>query len=452
VRIAAVTYPRKISKGYALISLILIPATWITKTQYSVTAAIIAVLNAMKQLNITTMSNNTQLPAEVVKEIKDAAKAYTTSEVKGMIDDADILPGHIKYAYEAGATEYATKLQQEQQENIALRKKVAELENDIYEGKGQIESLDLAAMRQSELVQRQQLEIDNLKLWQKEAMDLLNPLFAYGAGSKEIKLGQCITAFILDRLKRYDALRNTSSAGLTWGAPSVTGTYFAVMRPYVGDKEEMIVLEYYAHKNLYLANGNKIEVEDIIGYIPRESHAERPPVPIPEKGAIWITGQYERLYDQLKEEPERKIICWVDYDGFKRMGDLEPCRDICSIRGVNMSFIARGISYGDVQYLHGDHQRKYFIELCEQTHVQWLDESAGEKNGVLRVGLKFRSKVAPLCSYEVVKIFPETKEFKVKETRECQVSGTTCHEVWSIEGFEKYYNLGVYYIQKEVKP
>lgn len=71
------------------------------------------------------------------------------------------------------------------------------------------------------------------------------------------------------------------------------------------------------------------------------------------------------------------------------------------------------------------------------------------KDSVLKVGLKFRSKMAPLNSYEVVKIFPETKEFKVKDTRECQVSGTTCYEVWSIEGFEKYYGLGVYYIDNK---
>lgn len=58
------------------------------------------------------MTNNTQpqLPDEVAKEIKEAAKAYTTVEVKGMVDGSDINPGHIKYAFEAGATEYAIKL------------------------------------------------------------------------------------------------------------------------------------------------------------------------------------------------------------------------------------------------------------------------------------------------------------------------------------------------------
>jgi hypothetical protein len=104
-------------------------------------------------------------------------------------------------------------------------------------------------------------------------------------------------------------------------------------------------------------------------------------------------------------------------------------------------------------YLDIDNECNYEHQSDERWgDYEILYESAGEKEGILKVGLKFRSKVAPLCSYEVVKIFPETMEFKVKETTECQVSGTTCHEVWSIEGFEKYYNLGVYYIQKEVKP
>jgi hypothetical protein len=36
---------------------------------------------------------------------------------------------------------------------------------------------------------------------------LLNPLYEYGDNSKEIKLGESITTFILSRCKKYDTAR-----------------------------------------------------------------------------------------------------------------------------------------------------------------------------------------------------------------------------------------------------
>lgn len=49
--------------------------------------------------------------------------------------------------------------------------------------------------------------IDELKRWQKETMQLLQPLFDYGLASKEMKIGDSITTFILDRCKERDSLK-----------------------------------------------------------------------------------------------------------------------------------------------------------------------------------------------------------------------------------------------------
>lgn len=70
----------------------------------------------------------------------------------------------------------------------------------------------------------------------------------------------------------------------------------------------------------------------------------------------------------------------------------------------------------------------------------------------LEPGLIFHSTINPINSYEVIEVFDKTNEFKVKITRKCEVNKTTCFEVWRIDGFKKYYELGVYYIKKEVKP
>lgn len=87
--------------------------------------------------------------------------------------------------------------------------------------------------------------------------------------------------------------------------------------------------------------------------------------------------------------------------------------------------------------------------------IKWLDTSkvaspvASRDDAKPFVGLRFRSRVAPLNLYEVVDVFEQSNEFKVKVTQECEVDRAISYEVWSIDGFEKYYKLGVYFKQKE---
>lgn len=106
------------------------------------------------------MTNNTQLPAEVERQIEQRAH-----------DAASSLYSPNNYneftSYQAGytkcATEYATKLHQERQENAELKR------------------------------------------WKDEAQELLNPILEYGQ-SKEagIGLGESITEVVLERCKRYE--------------------------------------------------------------------------------------------------------------------------------------------------------------------------------------------------------------------------------------------------------
>lgn len=55
------------------------------------------------------------------------------------------------------------------------------------------------------------------------------------------------------------------------GAPTTTGTYFAVIKCYVSEDPQMCVLHYQAHKNLYRAVGHafsvEVKAEDVVGYV-----------------------------------------------------------------------------------------------------------------------------------------------------------------------------------------
>jgi hypothetical protein len=96
-------------------------------------------------------------------------------------------------------------------------------------------------------------------------------------------------------------------------------------------------------------------------------------------GSTWLTGQYERLYDQLKAEPERKIVCWVNYTWRYRDEKEEILRDICAIRGRHLEFSSRGHGYGGAQYLLENMNGKdEFLKECERLQVQWLDESSAD--------------------------------------------------------------------------
>jgi hypothetical protein len=108
--------------------------------------------------------DNTQLPAEVMEEINKLQDDLTSI----IILDDSFNKGYysgMRTGIEAGATEYASKLHEIEQKN---------------------------------------LELDE---WKSQAMYLLNPLYEYGDNSKEIKLGESITTFILSRCKKYDAAR-----------------------------------------------------------------------------------------------------------------------------------------------------------------------------------------------------------------------------------------------------
>jgi hypothetical protein len=103
------------------------------------------------------------------------------------------------------------------------------------------------------------------------------------------------------------------------------------------------------------------------------------------KAAVWITGEYDRLYDQLKAEPDRKIVCWVDYEWRWKEADgtttTEICRDICAIRGDQMEFSSRGHGYGGTMAIFkGEDEKTYFLQECERLHVQWLDEGKEAPN------------------------------------------------------------------------
>lgn len=89
-----------------------------------------------------------------------------------------------------------------------------------------------------------------------------------------------------------------------------------------------------------------------------------------QPGAAWVKGHYDRLYDQLKSG--KRSVCYVDY---RWDTDMEPCRDICTIREGHMEFSARGISYGGVAYIRIDeNEKEEFISECERLNVEWLDE------------------------------------------------------------------------------
>jgi hypothetical protein len=92
-------------------------------------------------------------------------------------------------------------------------------------------------------------------------------------------------------------------------------------------------------------------------------------------GAVWVKGQYDRLYNQLKGEPERKIVCWVDYK-WRYKNEESTCRDICTIRGEAMEFVSRGHGYA----CSTSTPYNVFIDACERLNVEWLDESPSKES------------------------------------------------------------------------
>jgi hypothetical protein len=105
------------------------------------------------------------------------------------------------------------------------------------------------------------------------------------------------------------------------GAPTATGTYFAVMKPYVGDRDEMVVIHYQADKGVYYAYGvmsRPVKAEDVIGFIPREQHEERP-----KEISVFVPCQ---------ENDPRSIGGYTSYDG----------RSLCYVREITVPVIEKG--------------------------------------------------------------------------------------------------------------
>jgi len=150
-----------------------------------------------KQGTEKPMSNNTQLPAEaldiIIQQSKEYAKklqwpsTWSTDRRDGAKEDA-------ANDWQAGATEYATKLHMEQEDN---KINIDEIKN-----------LSTALRGKDAKLHQAEQEIKELKQWKSEATELLNPILEYGQ-SKEagIPLGQSITDTVLERCKQFDAAR-----------------------------------------------------------------------------------------------------------------------------------------------------------------------------------------------------------------------------------------------------
>lgn len=90
-------------------------------------------------------------------------------------------------------------------------------------------------------------------------------------------------------------------------------------------------------------------------------------------GVVWIKGEYDRLYDQLKVNSKKRIACFVDYEFKYGDNKTHVCRDICTIIGERMEFVSRGHGYGSVEFMPGD-EKTNFIGLCTEMNVEWLCE------------------------------------------------------------------------------
>jgi hypothetical protein len=92
----------------------------------------------------------------------------------------------------------------------------------------------------------------------------------------------------------------------------------------------------------------------------------------PPLGAVWVQGDYDRLYDQVKSG--KRTVCYVDYNRFSET----VYRDICTIKAETMEFTSRGVGYGGVAHLEGA-TKDDFIQLCKEMNVEWLDETGSQR-------------------------------------------------------------------------
>jgi hypothetical protein len=120
---------------------------------------------------------NTQLPVEVAEEIKLNAEDFANRHINGRAQP-DVWEIVFK-AHETAATAYATKLLQEEEAVKLLQKTCA----------------------------KYYAEIEELRRWKMEAAELLAKIHSYAHKHLEIKLGESIVDFVIERAKERDEFK-----------------------------------------------------------------------------------------------------------------------------------------------------------------------------------------------------------------------------------------------------
>jgi FtsZ-binding cell division protein ZapB len=75
--------------------------------------------------------------------------------------------------------------------------------------KAQYDALEQGSIRKNQALQDRN---DELEQWKREATLVLNPILDYGQKHPDIKLGQSISTFVVDRCKQYDELKAENEA------------------------------------------------------------------------------------------------------------------------------------------------------------------------------------------------------------------------------------------------
>lgn len=91
----------------------------------------------------------------------------------------------------------------------------------------------------------------------------------------------------------------------------------------------------------------------------------------PAAGTVWVKGEYERLYAQVKGG--KRSVCFVDYSLPKHD---KTFRDVAAIEPKTLEIGVRGQGYSDMSYDEGAPEIKRFVNMCLCLNVEWLDESA----------------------------------------------------------------------------
>lgn len=331
------------------------------------------------------MTNSTQIPAEWADEIKNKAKAYMQAEVKGMTADEELQPHHLKYAHEAGATEYAhMALQYLADEQKAIRVTSLALQSRSRAMKEYAAKLHHAEEEGKRLI-RVLLETEQAK---QDELQVRCDMFE--AALKDIR----------NRSRPQDMIYIISNKALEWKgekepAPLPAQNRLSVFIP-CDENDPRASGSYTSNCGRSLC------------------HVRETTVPVIEQGAVWVKGQYDRLYEQVKNG--KWVACYVDYN--TRINNI-ILRDICQVIPDTMEFVARGIAYGypRSRFDPSRDEKQSFIELCEEMHVEWLDESAGEKED--RKGLEWlHNPIIEFC-YRHADGRVEVKYRRIEGTPEC---------------------------------